>query len=211
MNYKPTYKPIPPVSWHILTPIYDLFCTILGFGKKFKKKVLGSVIMKDGFLIADIGCGTGVFLEVAKKQYPKVNFIGIDPDSDALKIAGQRFSKAGLIVEVKEAFAEALPIPDGSVDACFSTLAFHHMPDEVKYRAIGQMYRVLKSGGVMVITDFGETKGMYFWLAHLLKKHAYTKGNLQGLIPQYINKAGFKDCEITGNYLSGIKIMKAQK
>jgi len=211
MDYRPTYKHIPPVSWHILTPIYDFFCAILGFGKGFRKRIIGSVDLQDGFFVADIGCGTGVFLEVAKKQYPRINFIGIDPDKNALNIAGHRFGRAGITVEIKEAFAEALPISDESIDVCFSTLAFHHMPDEVKYKAIAQMYRILKPDGVMVITDFGETKGMYFWLAHLLKKHAYTKGNLQGLIPQYINKAGFRNCEITGNYLSGIKIIKAYK
>ena len=211
MDYIPKYKYIPPVSWHILTPIYDLFCAMLGFGKSFRKRILNSVKLEDGFLVADIGCGTGVFLEVAKKQFPGVNFIGVDPDAQALNIAGYRFDKAGLVVELKEAFGEALSIADESIDVSFSTLAFHHMPDEVKYKAIGQMHRILKPGGVMVITDFGETKGMQFWLAHLLKKHAYTKGNLEGLIPEYIQRAGFKNCQITGNSFSGIKIIKAQK
>src|SRR3989338_11716741 len=143
MNYKPDYRYIPPITWPILTPLYDFFCVIGGLGTRFKKKVLRAISLRSGMRVLDIGCGTGVLLKVAKEMYPDVSFIGCDPDKQALAIAERRLAKAKLSVELTEAFAESLPLPDGSLDVCFSTLAFHHMPNEIKRRAIADRKRVV--------------------------------------------------------------------
>lgn len=207
MTYTPNYKYIPPISLSILTPIYDFVCAITGLGEKFKKKVLESVKLKDGMIVADIGCGTGVFLKIAKERYPNVKFIGLDPDKKALAIAERRL-KNGLDIELKEAFAESLPLHDHSVDVCFSTLAFHHMPDDIKCKAIREIHRVLKPDGITVIADFGEIKNpflrkLFFW-EHL----EYIKGNFNGLIPRYLEEAGFRNVEIAGSHFPAIKLVK---
>lgn len=211
MTYKPDYKYIPPVTWPILTPLFDFFCLIGGLGSRFKTQVLKTVPLSDGMIGIDIGCGTGVLLKIAKQKFPNIRFMGFDPDKQALGIAERRLKKERLSVELKEAFAESLPLPDQSVDVAFSTLALHHTPNEVKRKAIGEMYRVLKASGRVVIADLGETKSILFRKLLFFEKIEYLEGNFKGLIPQYLAEVGFKNVRIAGRHFPGIDIVVAEK
>ena len=211
MSYKPDYRYIPPITWPVLTPLYDFFCVLGGLGARFKKKVLRAAPLLGGMHVLDVGCGTGVLLKVAKEMYPEVSFIGCDPDKQALVIAERRLAKAKLSVELREAFAESLPFPDSSLDVCFSTLALHHMPDEIKRRAIGECYRVLRSGGKIVIADLGETKSVILRTVLFFEKLEYLDGNFRGVIPQYLREIGFKNTHIAGHHFPGIDIVVAEK
>lgn len=211
MSYHPDYKYLPPIAWPILTPLYDFFCLLVGLGSRFKRKVLNSVSLQNGMTAADIGCGTGVFLKVAKQKYPEVDFIGIDPDKPTLAIAERRLASNHLVVELKVGFAESLPLADGSVDVCFSTLAFHHLPSEVKRGAAQEIYRVLKPGGRAVISDFGERKNRGLYKLLFFEKLEYLAGNLQGLIPRALQAAGFQNIRVIGRHFPGLDIIVAEK
>ena len=211
MKYKPGYKYIPPITWSILTPLYDFLCVISGLGTAFKKKVLNATRLRGGMTVVDIGCGTGVFLKIAKQRYPAVNFIGLDPDRHALAIAKRRLSKNHLSVELKESFAESLPLAHQSVDICFSMLTFHHMPDTVKRDAVMEIYRVLKDNGKVVIGDFGARKHSLLQIILFFKKIEYIDGNLQGLIPRFLSETGFKNIKIVGHHFPAVDIIIAEK
>ncbi|MEK7624008.1 MAG: class I SAM-dependent methyltransferase [Patescibacteria group bacterium] len=211
MPYQPTYKYLPPASYSWGTPLYDFFCTILGLGKKYKKKVLAALQITSGMAVADIGCGTGVFLAIAKENYPDARFIGLDPDKEALRIAERRLKKSGHAVELMHAFAESLPLPDQSVDICVSSLAFHHMPDDIKEKAIKEIHRVLKPGGTVVIADFGASHSTFFRKALFFEKVEYIEGNFKGLLPKFLREAGFSEPEIVGRHAPGIVFLKARK
>lgn len=211
MPYQPNYRYLPPLEYDWLTSWYDVTCTLVGLGRKFKEQVLYAIEVHDGEVIIDIGCATGVFMALAKQKYPRSRVIGVDPDARALAIARKRLAQSDLEVELHQAFAESLPLFDASVDACFSSLAFHHMPDDVKRKALEEMKRVLKSGGRIVIADFGPAKGK--WLRRLLffEKIEYLKGNLEGVVPRYVNELGFKKCIVVGRKFPGIVIFTAKK
>lgn len=211
MKYQPDYKYIPPLTWSILTPVYDFFCAISRLGSRFKTKVLNSAQLRDGMTVADIGCGTGLFLKIAKQRYPNVRFIGFDPDKKALGVAERRIVKAHLSVELKEAFAESLPLADQSIDICFSTLAFHHMPDSVKRGAIKEIYRVLKNDGTVIIADFGVRKGFLPPTILFFDKIEYIEGNFKGLIPRYMKDADFRNIRVVTRHFPGIDIVVAEK
>lgn len=211
MKYKPDYKYVPPITWSVLTPLYDFFCTISGFGSRLKKKVLNSIQLHDGMTVADIGCGTGVFLKIAKQRYQKVRFIGLDPDKQALAIAERRLTRTGLSVEFKESFAESLPLNDQSIDVCFSMLAFHHMPDNIKHDAIREIHRVLKNGGKVIIGDFGTRDNPFLRKVLFFEKLEYIDGNFKGLIPRYLKETNFKNIKVVNNHFPGIDIVVAEK
>lgn len=211
MSYIPAYKFIPPIKWSFLTPLYDFFCGIFGLGKKFKETVLESIPIKEKSTIADIGCGTGVLLEIAASKYPKAKLLGIDPDPISLLIAKRRIEKYGKRIILKKAFAESLPFDDNSIDVCFSTFAFHHMPDPIKRKAILEMHRVLKPGGWTVIVDFGETQSWLLRKILFFEKLEYIEGNFNGVIPQYLKKAGFKNIKVVERKYVLIDVLVAQK
>ena len=52
-----------------------------------------------------------------------------------------------------QANAEALPFPDESFDAVTCVYLFHELPTEARQRAAAEMVRVVKPGGVTVLTD----------------------------------------------------------
>lgn len=209
--YEPNYRYIPPADWHLLTPLYDFLCTLVGLGKEFKRKVLKSIKIEEDQIILDIGCGTGIFLELAKTVYPHSSVIGIDPDEKALNIARQRLAKNAIRATLVKGYGESLPFGDESVDFCFSTLAFHHMPDQAKQKTIGEMYRVLKPGGKVIIADFGETHIFFVYLVLWFERFAYLRGNLQGYIPKLLEQRGFKGVGIVSKKFFVIHLVSAEK
>gem|GEM_PF-1290411 len=211
MPYQPDYRYIPPAGAHMLTRLYDSFCVIFGLGKSFKKNIANSVKLNDSCVVADIGCGTGVFLEILQRKYPKARIIGIDPDKKALEIARKRTSKMNGSVQIINAFAESLPVDSNSVDACFSTLALHHMPDEIKEKALEEMYRILKPSGQIIITDFGQTDNRLMRKVLFFEKIEYIEANFKGLIPQYLERIGFKNIRIAGKKFPSIHTVLAEK
>ncbi len=193
MNYKPDYQYIPPFELHTLTRVYDFVLILAGFGKKFRGKIVNSVEIKKSDKVLDIGCATGVFLQVLKHKYPEVYIVGIDPDKQALDIARNRLNKFS-DVELIQGFGEALPFKNESFDIIFSTLAFHHMPTDIKQKCIIEIYRVLKNRGKLVIVDFGSAKHHWFYkYVTFWETFEYMEGNLQGLIPEFMKQIGFKN------------------
>jgi ubiquinone/menaquinone biosynthesis C-methylase UbiE len=48
---------------------------------------------------------------------------------------------------------ESVPLPDASLDAVICMYAFHEMPEEARAAAAAEMFRLLKPGGLAVLTD----------------------------------------------------------
>lgn len=211
MPYEPQYRYIPPAGAHILTRLYDAISFIFGLGKSFKRKILTSIAIPENVVITDIGCGTGIFLEIAKSTYPHNRIIGIDPDKRALAIAENRLRKQGFKTELIQAFAESLPLPSNLVDICFTTLVLHHMPDNIKRKSLEEMNRVLKSGGKIVITDFGKTNSRLIRKILFFEKIEYVDGNFKGLITKYLQELGFYNIRIVGKKFSVIHTIIAEK
>lgn len=211
MAYKPTYSYIPPAGAHMLTGLYDLFCFLCGLGKGFKRRILDTVVVPEHAVIADIGCGTGVFLEAVKSRYSDARVIGVDPDAQALTIADKRLRKQGFEVELINAFAESFPVPDDSVDVCFTTLALHHMPDESKRKAIEEMRRVLKPKGKIVITDFGKTDSRIIRQILFFEDPEYLESNFRGVIPLLLEESGFRAIRMAGRKFPEIHTVIAEK
>jgi ubiquinone/menaquinone biosynthesis C-methylase UbiE len=90
--------------------------------------------------VVEVGCGTGLllrrFAEVARRA------VGVDLSPGMLTHARAR----GL--EVIEASAEKLPLPDASFDVAVSFKTLPHVPD--LRRALSEMARVVRPGGVLI-------------------------------------------------------------
>ncbi|HKY49725.1 MAG TPA: methyltransferase domain-containing protein [Candidatus Limnocylindria bacterium] len=96
--------------------------------------------------ILDVGCGTGRLLRAAHARWPSASLFGVDP-SEGMIHTGRRITPA----ELHLSGAEAIPLPDSSVDMAFSTIAFHHWADQE--RGLREVARVLRPGGGFVLID----------------------------------------------------------
>lgn len=102
--------------------------------------------------LADIGCGTGRFLDFVKQAWPRLPVTGIDLSDAYIRHARhhlRRWSRVATLV----AKAESLPLADASQDAVTSVFMMHELPPKIRREMIGECARVLKPGGRLVIVD----------------------------------------------------------
>ena len=117
----------------------------------------------EGDRILDVGSGTGALAFALTQAIPSVRVTGVDPS-----IAYVRYAQArtpGDRVRFSVGDAQALQIPDASVDKTLSLLVMNFIPDPEK--ALREMMRVTRSGGVVAaaVWDYGDGMQMLraFW------------------------------------------------
>jgi SAM-dependent methyltransferase len=115
--------------------------------------VLGDDELGDDVL--EIGAGPGLVTDLLVERAPRVTAVELDTDlADALRARLADDPR----VEVVTADATALPLPADrfSAAACFTML--HHIPDPVlQDRALVELARVLRPGGLLLGTDGEDT------------------------------------------------------
>jgi ubiquinone/menaquinone biosynthesis C-methylase UbiE len=97
--------------------------------------------------VLDVGCGTGRLLEKARAIWPAARLLGVDPAPGMIEVARRRIPKATMDV----AGAEALPLPDASVDLVLTCLSLHHWKDRAQ--GLRDAARVLRAGGQVCLAD----------------------------------------------------------
>lgn len=96
-----------------------------------------------GSLVLDAGCGNGKYLG----YNPNCSFIGCDISAQLIKICNERGH------EVLVADAVNLPYRTGFGDAAISIAVLHHLSTENRRKkAIEELIRVVKKGGLVLIT-----------------------------------------------------------
>jgi len=96
--------------------------------------------------ILDLGCGTGRFSEALAKHF-QAKVIGLDPSKKMLEQA--RKKQVDSRVRYEHGRAEAIPLPDGSVDLVFMSMSFHHFEDPAQ--ASRECRRVLRKQGCVFL------------------------------------------------------------
>lgn len=108
-----------------------------------------------GGVLLDVGTGTARLLikMAAVPALEGLRLVGIDYYQDMVDEAVKAVAQAGLggRVEVLQADAHQLPFPDAFADFVISRSTIHHWADPA--RALREIHRVLKPGGVALIHD----------------------------------------------------------
>lgn len=106
-----------------------------------------------GERVVDVGSGGGIDSLVAARMVgPNGEVVGIDMTSAMLEKARAAAAESAIDnVEFRQAYMEELPVPDGWADVVISNGVLNLTPD--KQRVLGEMFRVLRSGGRLQIGD----------------------------------------------------------
>jgi ubiquinone/menaquinone biosynthesis C-methylase UbiE len=144
---KKAYKGLPMegfiASWYAKTTLKDLK------RHKLMAKQMIEKIPASGKVL-EIAPGPGYFcIELAKLGNYQI--AGLDISKSFVEIARGNAAKAGVKIDFREGNASAMPFQDNTFDFTFCQAAFKNFSEPV--RAIAEMYRVLRPGGLSVISD----------------------------------------------------------
>lgn len=143
--------------------------------------------------ILEIGAGAGVTTGFIEKRFPDARIVATDFDEEQIAVARRKSSRTN--VEYRTADAMNLPFQDGSFDACFAILVFHHLEDYPK--GIREAFRVLKSGGRLYVYDFA-----FADMAWLIRKLACLDAEVlfgKKEFSDQLRAAGFSLQSVNGN------------
>jgi len=113
--------------------------------------------------VLEVAVGTGLNLPFYSDD---VLLTAVDLSPEMLTAARARAAELGRKVDLREADAEALPFPDASFDSVVCTLAMCAVPDD--RAAIGEMGRVLRPGGRLLLLDHIGSSWWPIWAAQRL-------------------------------------------
>jgi len=153
--------------------------------------------LKPGQRLLDVGCGTGVDLQKLFARYGNgVNLYGVDPSEDMLKQVPEGFAK-NKNVHLDRATALELPYSSSYFDFVTCSLVLHHLQEADQQKALQEMRRVLKPGGVVLIKDWGRPRNVFGrFIAWLWHNHAYVSKSASKDWLMALRQAGFKQVEI---------------
>lgn len=132
--------------FHWAAPFYDLSDIIIS---GMREKVVDLAAAEKGSLVLDVATGTG-------KQafaFAKMGFdvVGVDLSEDMLRVARRKNRYDNVSLQICD--ASELPFRDNSFDVCTVSFGLHEMPSHIRQRVVGEMARVTKPGGIVIIVD----------------------------------------------------------
>ncbi len=114
---------------------------------------LDRIGIQPGERVLELGPGPGTFtVGAARRVGAEGRLVAVDIQPEMIAQVDRRVQEAGLTnVETHVANAYALPVEDGSVDRAFLITVLPEIPD--RGRALAELHRVLRPGGVLSITE----------------------------------------------------------
>ena len=102
--------------------------------------------------VLDVGCGTGRTLHQIARTHPHLRLTGVDLSPAYIRLARKRLADVAEVTLAVEN-AEKLPWADATFDVATSVYMFHELPRNARRNAIGELHRVVRPGGLVVIED----------------------------------------------------------
>jgi ubiquinone/menaquinone biosynthesis C-methylase UbiE len=170
---------------------YDGFVKVAPIWRNWLNHVLPHI---HGPKVLEVSFGTGYLLT----QYAgRFDTYGLDYNDDLITVARKNLERADLSAHIVRGNVETLPYPDETFDTLVNTMAFSAYPDA--HKAMSELYRVIKSGGKLLLIDPTYPKD-YNWLGMLMVKMWFLLGDLVRDIDSILKAFDFEytDTEIGG-------------
>jgi arsenite methyltransferase len=148
-----------------------LFLLYVKVGKfRHRDFMLGMHTWRGDEDVLDVGCGRGLLLAGAAKRVAEVSGTGhatgidvwsnVDMGGNSAAATQHNLDLEGVssLCTLISQPAQEMPFPDASFDVVVSNLCLHNIYDKpMRHQALQQIIRVLKPGGVALISDYKRT------------------------------------------------------
>jgi SAM-dependent methyltransferase len=101
--------------------------------------------------LLEVGAGPAAFARAAKRRFPHLQVIALEPSRDLARAAVQHPRAARDAFSMIRAAAERIPLADGSIDVAVCLSSIRHVADRA--RAFGELRRVLARDGSLIIAE----------------------------------------------------------
>jgi len=159
--------------------------------EKYELPILMNMLTSSAFnSVLEIGCGNGNGTKLIKKYFNPQQITAIDLDEKMIQIARESGQDKSTSFQVMD--ASELDFPNDSFDAIFDFCIIHHIPDWKN--CIGELKRVLKGGGNLVVEEFSidTFSGFPGWLYKPLLRHPYEQMFSTEDFVRHLEHVGFK-------------------
>ncbi len=154
--------------------------------------------------VLEIGIGSGLNLPYYDAEGVK-QYWGLDPAPEMLRLAERAARSVPFDVEFLAVPADDIPLESGSVDTVIVTYTLCSIPDTEP--ALREMARVLDPGGQLIFCEHGAapdaTVRRWQDLLNPLWKRFGGGCHLNRLIPELIEKGGFRIEQMESTYIQG--------
>jgi len=174
--------------------------------------------IKKSAKVLDIGCGDGLNPFLMKLMRPDLNIVGINPNyCDFWK----HFKKKGLAFKIGNGLK--LKYKDNSFDVVTTFGVMEHINEEYvrfygkrefkneELRFMKEIYRILKPGGLNIISNLPNKYSITEGLTKLLGKRYHINRFDEKEINTLIKKSGFKKVKIRREFIIPAQIYKINK
>ena len=149
-----------------IAPRYDVMNRLLtgGLDQSWRRRALAAAGVGAGDRLLDLACGTGDLSELAVKRGATV--IGADFAREMLRGARRR----GIAAAFVQGDAEALPLPDASVDDVLCSLVLCTVDDQEA--VLAEVRRILRPGGRLRVVEHVAAPrwSLRRWLQHVIRR-----------------------------------------
>lgn len=129
----------------------------VGGEARFRRLALQGLTIRPNSKVLDLCCGSGQATEVLVQHSQDVT--GLDASPLSLGRSQKNVPQAHYV----EGLAEEMPFADNLFDLVHTSVAMHEMRPNQLRQILGEVYRVLKPGGIFTMVDFHRPTNPIFW------------------------------------------------
>lgn len=187
---------LPALGFRFLTQWYDPVVALTTREGTVKRRLLDHAALRPGLRLLDLGCGTGTLAIMAKERERAIWITGVDGDPAVLGRARAKAAARALDIEFVDGRATALPFERADFDLVLCSLFLHHLWPHERLATLGEVQRVLRPGGRLLVADWGAPHGVFaragFTLVRMTDGFARTRDHAEGRLPQLFTGAAFE-------------------
>lgn len=175
-----------------LAPVYDFWAHLTE--AKARRRCLELCAVKDGQAILEVAVGTGVVLAEIVRANPHGRNEGLDLTEGMLAKARARLAKQGVgNYHLQVADAYDLPFETATFDTVVNNYMFDLLPEEDFGRVLGEMRRVLRPGGKLVLVNMTRAGSLLQSLAETVYRirPEWMGGCRSVVLSPHVEAAGF--------------------